>query len=150
MIRIISAIVAFIGAAFQIFTSKTPPEEAFLFNFIVFIIGFWGISAFIAYCFKPDVGWQPKVLFRKVVAFFNLFRGILGILCIWFSGDFWTITVVVSSIFIFSYGCYEFKHVEEIGSSENKPTYYTDFIVSFDLFFPLALIVLLVVYKIGM
>ena len=97
-----------------------------------------------------SISWQLRGLFQKAAPFFNLFWGILGILCIWFRGDFWSATVVISSVFMFSYGCYEFRHVEEIAINENRPTYYIDFIVSFDLLFPFALIILLVVYRMGM
>ena len=150
MSRVVFALLAFIGAFFQIFVTKNPPLEAFLFNFIIFIIGFWGIFEFMRHWFESDIGWQPIGFSQKVIVFFNLLRGILGILCIWFRGDFWSITVVISSIFIFGYGCYEFRHIEERAINKNRPTYYTDFIVSFDLLFPFALITLLIMYKMGM
>ena len=155
MLRVLFTTLAFIGATFQIFMTKTLPEEAFLFNFIIFNIGLWGIAEFIKDYFsfgkrETNLGRQPRSLLHTVAVFFNLFRGILGILCIWFRGDFWSATVIISSLFIFSYGCHEFRHVKEIVTNENRPTYYSDFIVSFDLLFPPALITLLVVYKQGM
>lgn len=152
MFRVVFTTLAFIGALFQIFVTKAPPVEAFLFNFILFNIGFWGIFEFMRHYFRFDkgaakIGWQPGGLFQKVVAFFNLFRGILGILCIWFREDFWTVTVIISSVFIFGYGCYRLGHIKEMVVNENEPPYYTDFVLSFDLLFPVALIALLVVYK---
>lgn len=150
MSRIVFTLLALIGALFQIFVTKTPPEEAFLFNFIVFNIGFWGIFAFTTQYIRSDVAWQQKGLFQKMALFLNLFRGILGILCIWFGGIFWSVTVIISAVFIFVYGCYELKHMEELEKFKNKPYYHTDFVISFDLFFPLALIGLLVAHRIGM
>lgn len=155
MSRVAFTTLAFIGALFQIFVTKAPPLEAFLFNLILFNIGLWGIFAFIGDYFRFDKGtvkivWQPGGLFQKLFAFSNLFRGILGILCIWFRGDFWSVTVIISSIFIFVYGCYELAHVKEVAVNDSQPSYYTDFVVSFDLLFPIALIGLLVVYRMGM
>ncbi|UCC95872.1 MAG: hypothetical protein JSW40_03765 [Candidatus Omnitrophota bacterium] len=155
MSRIIFSTFAFIGAIFQIFVIKTPPLEAFLFNLIIFTVGFWGIFVFIGDCFRFDgnvikIGWQPGNLFQKIVAFFNLLRGILGILCIWFRGNFWSVTVIISSVFIFSYGCYELRHIEKMPVTKNGPSYYTEFVLNFDLGLPLVLVSLLVLYKIGM
>lgn len=81
--------------------------------------------------------------------FLNITRSILGILLVWFGSDFWHLVVLVSSVFTFAYGCYELRHIEEIEAFRNKPDYYLDFTVGFDLLFPIALIVLLVAYRGG-
>ena len=155
MSRVIFTILAFIGALFKIFVNKIPPAEAFLFNFILFNIGFWGIFAFLEHCFRlnkvtAEAIWQPTGLFQNTVAFLNLLRGILGILCIRFRGNFWWVTVIISSVFLLSCAYYEMRHVEEMLVSENEPYCYTEFVLNFDLFFPIALVGLLVVYKMGM
>ena len=153
--RVFFTTLAFIGALFQILITKAPPEKAFLFNFILFNIGFGGIFAFMEHYYRFNKGaakicWQPGEFFRKPIPFFNLFLGILGILCIWFRKDFWTVTVIISSVFIFGHGCYELGKVQETVVNGNKPFYYTKFVLSFDLFFPVALIALLVVDRTGM
>ena len=155
MLRIVFTSLAFLNASFQIIVRKTPPEEAFLFNFILFNIGLWGIATFIRDYFsfvkrEGKIRRQSRRLLQKAVVFFNLFLGILGILCIWVRGDFWLITVIIFSIFIFSHGCYEIKHLEEIVANKNWSLNYTIFVVNFNLLFPSALIVLLVVFKLGM
>lgn len=155
MFRIVFTTLAFISASFQIFVSKTPPEEAFLFNFILFNIGLWGTATFIRDYFSfgkrsAKLKRQSRGLLQKAVVFFNLFLGILGIFCIWFRGDFWLITVIIFSIFMFSNGCYKLRHLEEIAINKSRPSYYIDFIVSFNMLFPPALIALLVAYKLGM
>lgn len=155
MLRIVFTALAFLVASFQIVVCKSPSEEAFLFNFIIFNIGLWGIASFISDYFRIDkrevkIRQQPRNVLHKGAAFFKLFLGILGILCIWFKGNFWLITVIITSVFMFGYGYYKFRHLEEIAVNKNKLHYYTDFIVSFDLLFPPALIALLVVYKMRM
>ena len=84
-----------------------------------------------------------------MIAFFSLFLGILGVLCIWFRGDFWSLVIIIGAVFIFGYGCYEFKHMEEEVVSENVPSYHTDFVISFNLLFPFAVVALLISYKMG-
>jgi len=155
MSRVIFTLLAFIGALFQIFVTKAPPLEAFLFNFIIFGIGFWGIFAFLEHYFrfnsgKVEVIQRPENLFQNTVAFFNLFRGILGIMCIWFKGYFWSVTVVISSVFLLSHAFYEMKHLEQIVVNKDDRFDIVELIINFDLFFPIALVTLLVVYKMGM
>ncbi|MBD3264619.1 MAG: hypothetical protein GF375_05925 [Candidatus Omnitrophica bacterium] len=86
-------------------------------------------------------------MYRTV--FLNIGRSILGILIIWFGNDLWHLVVLVLSVFTFAYGCYELKDIEQIETFKNKPDYYLDFTVSFDLLFPIALIALLVAYRGG-
>jgi len=83
------------------------------------------------------------------IIYINIIRSILGIFCAWFGGVFLSLIVVVLSVSAFAYGCYELKYVEEIEAFKNKPYYYTDFVVSFDLLFPIALIALWVVRRMG-
>ena len=155
MSRVVFALLAFIGGSFQIFLTASPPLEAFLFNFIIFGIGFWGIFAFLGHYFrfnsgKVEVVQQSGNLFRNAISFFNLFRGILGILCIWFKGHFWSVTVVISSVFLLSYAFYEMKPLEEIVVNKDDQFDLAELVINFDLFFPITLVILLVVYKMGM
>ena len=152
MFRVVFTTLAFIGALFKIFVIKAPPAEAFLFNLILFNIGFWGTFAFLEHYFRfnkamAEAIWQPTGIFKNTVIFLNLLRGIFGILCIWFRGNFWWVTVLISSVFLFSYGCYELKHVEEMVVKDSEPSNYTDCVLSFDLIFPVAFIILMAVYK---
>ena len=47
-----------------------------------------------------NIGWAPGSPFRLEVAFANFSIGVLGILCYWVRGNFWTATVISSSIFL--------------------------------------------------
>lgn len=49
------------------------------------------------------------------------------------------------ALILFARGWYELVCMERIRGFKNKPEYYTNFIVNFDLFFPAAAVVLLVI-----
>ena len=149
MYRIIFATLALLAALFRIFTARTPPIEAFLYYLIVFYIGLGGIFDFAGRCFKPD---RLERQWRNLYGIFtllSLLQGGLGVLCIWFGDGFRVATVVISSISIFSYGCWRLGHLGEIFSTEERPAYHTNFVLSFDLLVPIALIILLIANEIG-
>ena len=52
--------------------------------------------------------------------------------------------------FLLSQAFYETKHLEQIVVKKDEQLDLAGSIIDFDLFFPIALIVLLVVYKLGM
>ena len=152
MSRVVFTLLAFIGASFQIFAIRKAPVEAFLFNFIIFGIGFWGISDFLKHYFrfnngKIEVIQNPGNIFQNAIAFCNLFRGILGILCIWFKGHFWSVTVVISSVFLLGYVFYKIRYLEQTVVNKDDQFDSAELIINFDFFFPIALITLLVLHK---
>jgi len=154
MLQAVLIILAFTGALIQVFVAKITPVEALLSNSLFFIVGVGGISAFLGHFLKlKDRGMSAETQTvsnpKKLLVFSSLFRGILGLLCVWLRGNFWSVAVIISAIIIFWHGLYEFKHIEETATNESKPFYHTDFLVSFDLLFPAVLIGLLTVYKTG-
>ena len=79
--------------------------EIFLISFLVISVGFGGIWAFIGHFFlsaqvAANIGWAPGNPFQSEVAFANLSIGVLGVLCYWIRDNFWTATVISSSIFL--------------------------------------------------
>jgi len=82
--------------------------------------------------------------------YINIIRSFIGFLCLWSGGTLADLFVLILSIFSFTYGCYELKHIDELRIFKNQPFCYSDFVVSFDLLFPIALMALLVVRKMGM
>jgi hypothetical protein len=79
--------------------SKDRIVEIFLLSFLVLSVGIGSIWAFIGHAFlsaqvAANIGWAPGSPFRLEVAFANLSIGVLGILCYWIRGNFWTATVI--------------------------------------------------------
>ena len=120
---------------------------AFLFGIIVCVIGFSGLWAFIGHFFIPDkvaigIGWPVGSPFQKEVAFANLGIGLLGVLCIWFRGNFWTATVIMNSTFLLGAA---YIHVNEIMVKGNFNPLNAGPVLYFDILIPALTIILIII-----
>ncbi|HNY11322.1 MAG TPA: hypothetical protein PKK26_06985 [Candidatus Wallbacteria bacterium] len=115
---------------------------AFLLSLIVLTVGFTGIWAFMGHYFKADmvaqgIGWPAGNPFQKEVAFTNLGIGVLGILCIWFRGNFWLATIIMNSVFLLGAASIHIKDIIEKG---NMNIYNAGPVLYADILGPLILI----------
>ena len=115
--------------------------NAFLFAFILSNIGLQGLFAFIGHFFKADevardIGWPTGSPFQREIAFANLALGTLGIMSIWFRGNFWFAAIVARSVF--SWGA-AYGHIIDLKKRENisilnaGPVLYDDILLPFIL-----------------
>lgn len=123
--------------------------EIFLLSFLVISVGFGSIWAFIGHFFlsaqvAASIGWAPGSPFQSEVAFANLSIGVLGLLCYWIRDNFWTATVIASSIFLLgnAYG-----HILNMILYLNYAPGNAGSILYMDIIGPIILIVLLILYK---
>ncbi|MGB9202025.1 DUF6790 family protein [Methanobacterium sp.] len=123
--------------------------EIFLLSFLVISVGFGSIWAFIGHFFlsaqvAASIGWAPGSPFQSEVAFANLSIGVLGLLCYWIRDNFWTATVIASSIFLLgnAYG-----HILNMILYSNYAPGNAGSILYMDIIGPIILIVLLILYK---
>lgn len=133
--------IGIILAIIQIFVFNTAVIESLLLSIIISSIGLNGLFAFIGHFFKSDdvarsIGWPTGNPFQKEIAFTNLSFGILGILSIWFHGNFWLATIISSSIFTLGAA---FTHIKDIKENENKHKYNAGAILYFDILIPVVL-----------
>lgn len=126
----------------QIVFLKTEILSAFLLGCLVSNVGLQGIFAFLGHFFNSDevakgIGWPQGNPFQKEIAFTNLSLGFLGIMCIWFRGEFWLATIVARSIFSWGAG---YIHARDLKERRNVSIFNAGPVMYFDLLFPLLLI----------
>lgn len=102
-----------IFAAVGIAVSRKPRTarnvvEILLLNVLVFSIGIECLLGFYGHVFQgPEIasrlGWPANTGFQYEVGIMNLMFAVLGIMAIWFRGDFWLAVVVASAVAF--YGC---------------------------------------------
>jgi hypothetical protein len=143
--------VALAAAVVQIAVVKTPMIETLLFYSIVFLIGLSGLFSFMGHALRPDhvaefIGWPAGNPFQWEVAVSNLSHTILGFLCIWIRGNFWTATVIVSAVWLLGCGV---GHVRQMVKARNFAPGNAGAPFYSDVFKPLALIGLLIAYLSG-
>jgi hypothetical protein len=123
--------------------------EVFLLWLLVVFVGVGGVFGFIGHTVFADraaalIGWPAGNPFQTEVAIANLAIGVLGVLCYWFRSEFWTATVVVSSVLQLGDAV---GHVRQIVIADNwspdnaGPALYADIAI------PLILIALLAVAR---
>ena len=148
---LIPAVLAIIGIILQITIAKTPLIETILQYVLIMFVGVMGILAFLGHTLKADevarkIGWPSRSGFQFEVACANLSYGVLGILCIWFRGNFWIATAIAYSVFLLgaAYG-----HIREIVKKGNLNPYNAGWPLIMDIVKPVMLLILFVLYYIG-
>ena len=153
MFVIVFLALALIGAVVHLFVEKRPRTrervlEVFLLWLLAVTVGAQGLFAFSGHAFRANqvaesIGFPPGNPFQFEVACANLAFGVLGILCIWRRGDFWTATALGSAIYLIGAG---FGHIKEFIVNDNRapnnsgPILYTDVLV------PIVILALLYAY----
>jgi hypothetical protein len=119
--------------------------EALLLYLLVVFVGVGGVVGFLGHTFKAgeialQIGWQPSP-FQFEVAVANLAFGVLGIMCIWQRGGFWTATGIGFAIFLL--GC-AYGHVRDMTLHGNLAPYNVGPVLWFyDLAVPAVILLLL-------
>jgi hypothetical protein len=101
-------VLAVVGAVVQLARDRRSRTmgrvaEVFLLWLLVVGAGVVGVVAFFAHTVLADqtarsIGWPEGNPFQTEVAMANLATAVLGILCFWIRGNFWTATVIATSV----------------------------------------------------
>lgn len=121
--------------------------ELILLYQLVFSLGMTSLLAFLGLTFLPDyiadyTGWQ-RCQFQQELGNVNLSFGILGILCFWNRGSFWTATILGFSIWILADGVH---HIYEMIVHKNYSPGNVGINLATDLIVPITLLILLWFY----
>jgi hypothetical protein len=107
------------------------------------------IWAGIGHLLMPDrvaagIGWQAGSPFQREVGMWDLALGIVGVLCLVFREEgFWAATIIATGVFFFSAGL---GHVYELLVHGNTAAFNAGPVMYLDLFYPIILGVLLILY----
>jgi uncharacterized protein DUF6790 len=147
-------VLAVVGAVVQLARDRRSRTmgrvaEVFLLWLLVVGAGVVGVVAFFAHTVLADqtarsIGWPEGNPFQTEVAMANLATAVLGILCFWKRGNFWTATVIATSVWLLGDAV---VHVVQIATRGNYSPGNAGIPLYIDILFPLILIGLLIVYK---
>jgi hypothetical protein len=118
-------------------------------NALVFLVGVPGIVGASGHILAADqvaesIGWPKGSPFQYEVGVANLSFGVLGIMCSWVTGDFWTATVVGYSVFLWGAAI---GHIREMVTQKNFNPGNAGLVFYMDVLVPAVLYVLLFTYK---
>lgn len=140
---------AVIGALIQILAKGSPVAETLL-VWLLAVGGLGGIWSYFGHWFRSDdvarsIGWPPGSGFQKEIALTNLAFGALGIMCIWFRGDFWLAVITGHSIFLFGAA---YNHIKDRYKNNNKaPGNWGPILWLGDIAMPVIMILLYIFYR---
>jgi hypothetical protein len=123
--------------------------ETFLLDALVIIIGLGAFTAFLGHTMYKDViadeiGWPKGSPFQFEVAVANLSFSVLGILSIWFRGNFWLATAIGYATFC--YGA-AFQHIQDIIEKGNfSPLNAGVFLYVGDIILPTIILAMAITY----
>ncbi len=145
-------IIAIILAVIDIFANDKKPVESFLLYLIFMNYGLANLNAFVWHWHEPlakkirkGLGWKFSPFQKEVAAADGAF-GILGVLCFWIRGDFWTATVIGCSFMYFMMGL---GHLLVLVRHENKSVLNAGLTLYYDFILPVVMVVLLILWKQG-
>jgi hypothetical protein len=119
-----------LGIAIHLGLAKKPLStgkvvEVTLLYLLLFYVGAGGLMGALGHTIRAQetalgIGWQPGSPFQFEIGMANLAFGVLGILCIWQRGGFWTATGIGFAVFLL--GC-AYGHVRETMMHNNYAPY---------------------------
>ena len=146
---IVFFVLTIIGPIVHILIGKTGLIDTFLLYFLAVRVGLGGLWSFSGHFFFSEqvaeyIGWPAGNPFQKEIAFTNLAFGTLGVLCIWWRGNFWIATVIGVSIFLLGAA---FVHIQDIRKSQNFNPGNAGSVLVSDTLNPLILCLLLLAHR---
>lgn len=147
LFSVLGFVVHFFSLKKQERTKSKAIEMALLYQ-LIFSVGMTSLLAFIGLTFMPHyiadyMNW-PACPFQQELGNVNLAFGVLGILCIWLRGHFWTATIFGFSIWIFADGIH---HIADIIWNRNFSEGSLGVSLYTDLIIPIVLLILLALNK---
>ncbi len=85
------------------------------------------------------IGWETGSPFQFEVGIAGMAIGALGILCTWFTGEFWLAAIIAASIFM--WGC-SLGHLRDMIRKKNYNPGSAGYVFYWDMLMPVAMIVL--------
>jgi len=150
MIWFVYLVVAAAGIILHLWQDKVPRTplrvvEVVLLYLLVIFVGIGGLMGALGHVFYGreialQIGWPPGSPFQFEVAMANLAFGVLGVLCVWQRGNFWTATGIGQAVFLL--GC-AYGHGKDMLAGNLAPYNAGPGIWLYDVAVPLAILGLL-------
>lgn len=152
---LVPVVFLFIGSIVHVVFMRQPRNVAnilgiFLQYAFIFVVATSGFIGFLGHTFRADevakqIGWPQGNPFQFEVAVANLAFGVLGLLTIWFRGNFWLATAAGYAVFMIGAGI---GHVRQLVATGNRAEMNAGAVIlAADLAFPLILLILVVIHR---
>ena len=152
MFQLFFVVIAVLGASIHLALSRkrrasgAAVAETYLLYLFVIYVGLMGILTTYAHVFLPvqtsaSIGWSTSP-YEYEVGMADLTVGVLGILCVWFRGNFWLATAIANFVWLEGDAI---GHVRQVLESNNHARNNSGLFLYMEIMIP-ALILLLTLY----
>ena len=123
MLQVFFLLVAVLGATIHVAVSRAHRRNGaaiaatYLLYLFVIYVGFMGLLTAYAHVFRPlqtsaSIGWSTSP-YEYEVGMADLTVGVLGVLCVWFRGNFWLATAIADAVWLLGDAAGHVRHLLE-------------------------------------
>jgi hypothetical protein len=123
--------------------SKPAIARTYLLYLLLIYVGFMGILTACAHVFHPiqtsaSIGWSTSP-YEYEVGMADLTIGVLGILCLWFRGNFWLATAIANAVWLLGDAI---GHIHQIAANNNHAANNSGIFLIAEILTPLVILFL--------
>ena len=154
MFQVIFTLIAVVGASVHLaFSPKRRSSGAaiagtYLLYLLFFYVGLMGVLTAYAHVFRPvetsaSIGWSTSP-YEYEVGMADLTVGVLGVLCLWFRGNFWLATAIANAFWLLGDAI---GHVRQVIENNNHAENNSGLFLYLEFLMPVAILALLFYYR---
>jgi hypothetical protein len=149
MFQVIFAILAVVAASIHLAFSpdsrstKSAAAKTYLLYLLFIYVGLMGLLTAYAHVFRPletsaSIGWATSP-YEYEVGMADLTIGVLGILCLWFRGNFWLATAIANAVWLLGDAI---GHIRQIALNNNHAANNSGIFLITEIITPLVILLL--------
>ena len=154
MFQVIFTLIAVVGASLHlVFSPKRRSSGAavagtYLLYLFICYVGLMGVLTAYAHVFRPvetsaSIGWLTSP-YEYEVGMADLTVGVLGILCLWFRGDFWLATAIANAVWLLGDAV---GHVRQMTINNNHASNNSGIFLVTEIIMPLVILCLTLYHR---
>ena len=149
MFQVIFAILALVAASIHLALSsdsrntKSAVAKTYLLYLLFIYVGLMGLLTAYAHVFRPletsaSIGWVTSP-YEYEVGMADLTVGVLGVLCLWFRGNFWLATAIANAVWLLGDAI---GHIRQITLNNNHAANNSGIFLITEIITPLVIVLL--------
>ena len=154
MFQLIFAVLPILGASIHIAVSRKRRSsgvaiaETYLLYLLVIYVGLMGLLTAYAHVFRPvqtsaSIGWSTSP-YEYEVGMADMTIGVLGVLCLWFRGNFWLATAIAEALWLLGDAI---GHVRQVVESNNHAENNSGLFLYLEFVMPLVILGLTIYHR---
>jgi hypothetical protein len=154
MFQVVFIILAVVAASIHLAlspisrSSKSTIARTYLLYLFVIYVGLMGLLTAYAHVFRPiqtsaSIGWSTSP-YEYEVGMADLTIGVLGVLCLWFRGNFWLATAIANAVWLLGDAI---GHIRQITLNNNHAANNSGIFLVAEIIAPIVILALAIYHR---